>query len=73
MHQLLIIVLLEVAEEGAIALGLALFGPAQHGVDLIPRLARQDAAQQLAEQGSSERAGQDDDGDECCGHRGTFR
>ncbi|KAG1185322.1 hypothetical protein G6F35_014894 [Rhizopus arrhizus] len=45
-HQPFLRMLVEVAEEGAVALGLALLGAAQHGVDLIDRLARQQAAQE---------------------------
>ena len=44
--QPLLRVLAEVAEEGAVALGLALLGASQHRVDLIDGLARQQAAQE---------------------------
>ncbi len=46
MHQLFVRVFVEVAEEGAVALRLALLGAAEHGVDLVDRLARQQAAQE---------------------------
>ncbi len=45
-HELVVRVL-QVAEELAVALGLALLGAAEHGVELAHRLARQDVLQEL--------------------------
>ncbi|MNI62970.1 hypothetical protein D3C73_1183120 [compost metagenome] len=46
MRQALVRVFIEVAEERPVALGLALLGASEHGVDLVDRLARQKAAQE---------------------------
>ena len=46
MHQLFVGVAGEMAEERAEAFGLALLGAAQHGVDLVDRLVRQQRAQE---------------------------
>jgi hypothetical protein len=57
LHQTLVRVLLEMAEEGPVALGLALLGTAEHGVDLVHRLARQQAAQEHHRVGDGRQVG----------------
>ena len=46
MHELLVRIALQVAEEMPIALGLALLGATEHGIELVDRLGRQQGAQE---------------------------